>query len=165
MNCLPAILRLGLLLLAALPLAVKADTLAGYVIAVTDGDTIRVIDARKQQHRVRLFGIDAPESHQAFGSRARQCLADLAFQKNVTVIYTENDRYGRILGTVFVGRQNLNLELVKAGMAWHYVYYAKNMTALAEAEKEARQHRRGLWADAQPVPPWEFRRNRSNPEN
>ena len=163
MNCLPAILRLGLLLLAALPLAVKADTLAGYVIAVTDGDTIRVLDARKQQHRVRLFGIDAPESHQAFGSRARQCLADLAFQKNVTVAYTEKDRYGRILGTVFVGRQNLNLELVKAGMAWHYVYYAQNMTALAEAEKEARQYRRGLWADAQPVPPWEFRRNRANP--
>lgn len=161
----PAILRLGLLLLAALPLVVKADTLAGYVIAVTDGDTIRVLDARKQQHRVRLFGIDAPESHQAFGSRARQCLADLAFQKNVTVTYTEKDRYGRILGTVFVGRQNLNLELVKAGMAWHYVYYAQNMTALAEAEKEARQCRRGLWADAQPVPPWEFRRNRANPEN
>ncbi len=159
----PAILRLGLLLLAALPLVVKADTLAGYVIAVTDGDTIRVLDARKQQHRVRLFGIDAPESHQAFGSRARQCLADLAFQKNVTVAYTEKDRYGRILGTVFVGRQNLNLELVKAGMAWHYVYYAQNMTALAEAEKEARQYRRGLWADAQPVPPWEFRRNRANP--
>lgn len=165
MNRQPACLRLGLLLLSALPLIVKADTLAGYVIAVTDGDTIRVLDARKQQHRVRLFGIDAPESRQAFGSRARQCLADLAFQKNVTVTYTEKDRYGRILGTVFVGRQNLNLELVKAGMAWHYVYYAKDMTVLAEAEKEARQRRRGLWADGQPVPPWEFRRNRPNPEN
>ncbi|NLE53587.1 MAG: thermonuclease family protein [Lentisphaerae bacterium] len=165
MNRLPAILRLGLFLLAALPLIAKADTLTGYVIAVTDGDTIRVLDAHKQQHRVRLFGIDAPESHQAFGNRARQYLANLAFQKNVTVTYTEKDQYGRILGTVFVGRQNLNLELVKAGMAWHYVYYAKNVTALADAEKEARQHRRGLWADNQPIPPWEFRRNRSKPEN
>lgn len=146
------------LLLIAGSLPARADTLTGLVIAVTDGDTIRVLDAQQQQHRVRLYGIDAPESHQAFGNRSRQYLASLAFRQNVTVVYSEKDRYGRILGTVFRGRQNLNLEMVRAGLAWHYVYFAKNETDLAKAEKDARKKQLGLWADQKPVPPWDFRR-------
>jgi endonuclease YncB( thermonuclease family) len=146
------------LLLIAGSLPARADTLTGLVIAVTDGDTLRVLDAQQQQHRVRLYGIDAPESHQAFGNRSRQYLASLAFRQNVTVTYSEKDRYGRILGTVFRDRQNLNLEMVRAGMAWHYVYFAKNETDLAKAEKDARKKQLGLWADKNPIPPWDFRR-------
>ena len=146
------------LLLIAGSLPARADTLTGLVIAVTDGDTLRVLDAQQQQHRVRLYGIDAPESHQAFGNRSRQYLASLAFRQNVTVTYSEKDRYGRILGTVFRGRQNLNLEMVRAGLAWHYVYFAKNETDLAKAEKDARKKQLGLWADKNPIPPWYFRR-------
>ncbi len=138
---------------------VMADTLNGYVVGVSDGDTIKVIDSGRKQHRVRLWGIDAPESRQAFGQKSKQYLSQMVFNKNVRIEYREKDKYGRILGTVYVDGENVNLKMVQAGLAWHYVYFAPEEKALADAEKMARKNNLGLWSDKGAVPPWDFRRS------
>ena len=91
--------------------AARAD-FAGPVIAILDGDTIDVLIDR-QPVRVRLAQIDAPEKRQAFGTRARQALASMVFQQSVKVIDTGRDRYGRVLGTVFVSGKNINAAMVE----------------------------------------------------
>ena len=139
-----------------------ADTLNGYVVGVSDGDTVKVLDAGKKQHRIRLLGIDAPESNQAFGQKSKQYLSSLIFNKNVSIAYKEKDQYGRILGTIFYENENINLKMVQAGLAWHYVYFAKDNKELAEAEAAARKEKLGLWADPNPMPPWDFRRQKKN---
>ncbi len=134
-----------------------ADSFTGKVVGVTDGDTISVL-RDGEAVKVRLAGIDCPEKKQAYGQRAKQFTADLAFGKAVTVSYSKRDRYGRILGEVALpGGKVLNQELVRAGYAWHYTRYSKDRT-LAELEEAARKAERGLWQDPDPVPPWEFRK-------
>lgn len=149
-----AILLILLLPLAAL--AQRATTLTGKVVGVTDGDTITVLDAEKRQHKVRLEGIDAPESGQPFGTQAKKALSDKVFGKEITVKETGKDRYGRTLGHVYVGKQHVNRELVSEGFAWHYKEYNSDRD-LASAENEARAAKRGLWRDDVPTAPWDFR--------
>lgn len=132
--------------------------LYGRVIAVLDGDTIDVL-VDSQPVRVRFAEIDAPEKRQAFGGRSKQVLADLVFKKSVTVVENKKDRYGRVLGTVYASGENINAKMVQEGMAWVYRQYAKDHSLYA-LETEARDARRGLWADPDPMPPWEFRRAR-----
>jgi endonuclease YncB( thermonuclease family) len=148
------------LLLMALPILVCAEQFAGKVVGISDGDTISVLRAGKAV-KVRLYGIDAPEKAQAFGTKARQFTATLVFQKDVTVIMRATDLYGRIVGEVLLpdGR-SLSQELVKAGMAWWYKPYAAKDTTLAQLEAEARAAKRGLWADAHPMPPWAWRKEK-----
>lgn len=110
------------------------------------------------------MGIDAPEKAQAFGTRSKQALSDLVFNKQVTVEYSKQDKYGRTIGKILVGGLDANLEQVKAGMAWHYKQYAKEQTAsdraaYTEAETRARAEKRGLWGDREQMPPWNWRRN------
>ena len=90
--------------------------------------------------------------------------SDLAFQREVTVEVHTTDRYGRLVGEVRLpdGR-SLNQELVRAGMAWWYRQYAPKETTLAQIEADARAAKRGLWADASPVPPWEWRKQPREP--
>ena len=126
------------------------------VVGVSDGDTITVLDGRTRV-KVRLNGIDCPEKRQAFGARAKQLTSELAFGKTVTVKPSGKDRYGRVLGEVVLpGGRVLNEELVAAGMAWHYTRYSKD-DALARLERQAREARVGVWSEARPVAPWEFR--------
>lgn len=130
------------------------------VVRIFDGDTIEVLkDGRAQ--RVRLWGIDCPERGQAYANVARRFTGDLAFGQSVVLRSHGTDRYGRLLAEVILpdGRV-LNHELVRAGLAWWYREYAPGASELARLEQEARAGRRGLWADANPVPPWEFRRSR-----
>jgi micrococcal nuclease len=131
-------------------------SIEGRVVAVTDGDTIKVLRG-KELSRVRLNGIDAPEIRQAFGKKSKGFLSALVFGKDVEVIVRDTDRYGRLVGDVLVGGKSANFELVAAGLAWQYTEYSKDRT-LAELEKGARGKRLGLWADRSPLPPWEFRR-------
>jgi micrococcal nuclease len=133
---------------------------SGKVVGVSDGDTITVLHNR-QPVKVRLEGIDCPESRQAFGTRAKQFTSGLVFGKTVTVVSSGRDRYNRVLGWIELrdGRW-LNNELVKAGLAWWYRQYNPSDTRMAAQEQEARKARRGLWSDANPVPPWEWRRSR-----
>lgn len=145
-----------LALLIALP--ALAGELVGTVVGITDGDTLRVL-VDEREVVVRLDQIDAPEKAQPFGQRARQSLAELCFRKGARVIEHGRDRYGRTIGTVMIDGLDVNAEQVRRGMAWAYLRYLRE-PALAEVEREAREARRGLWADAEPVAPWEWRHQR-----
>ena len=133
------------LFLFLLACSVHAETLTGYVTEITDGDTIVVLDADHRQHRIRLAGIDAPERHQAFGSRSTESIARLTFNKNVTVVWKKEDR-GRPIGKVMVNGVDVSLEQVKAGMAWWYRKYAKEQSPTdrrlyEQAEQQAQAQR------------------------
>jgi endonuclease YncB( thermonuclease family) len=147
-------LLLGLGLVGVL----EAYEFRGRVAGVRDGDTITVLYAGRPTV-VRLHGIDAPETGQAFGTRAKQFAGSLAFGKTVIVYVKGQDRYGRTVGDVTLpdGR-HLNQDLVRAGYAWWFRRYSTDLR-LATLEAEARAGRRGLWADPDPVPPWEWRRS------
>jgi len=146
-------------------LSAHAESLTGYVVGVSDGDTITVLDSNRQQHKIRLAGIDAPEKAQAFGDRSKQNLATLAFNKNVTVDWSKLDRYGRTVGKVTVNGIDANLAQILAGMAWWYEKYRKEQSpadqqTYAQTEQQARLQRVGLWSDKSPTPPWEFRHSK-----
>jgi endonuclease YncB( thermonuclease family) len=148
---------LALTLLLAFTSALLADELRGKVVSIADGDTITVLDADKKQNKVRLNGIDAPEKKQAFGTKSKARLGELVAGKDVVVDWKEKDKYGRIVGQVHQGSLDVNLQMVKEGLAWHYKKYSKSAD-LSRAEAEAKAGKKGLWADPNPVPPWEFRR-------
>jgi len=114
--------------------------------------------------KIRLYGVDAPEKAQAFGTQARKLTGDLVFQRDVTVVVRATDRYDRLEGEVLLpdGR-SLGHELVRAGLAWWYRQYAPHDTTLAQLEAEARTAKRGLWADVRPVPPWQWRKEPVSP--
>lgn len=140
-----------------------ADTLQGRVVGVSDGDTVTLLDDSNTQFKIRLMGIDAPEKKQAFGSRSKEFLSALVFNKQVIVEYNKKDKYGRTVGKILVDGVDANLEQIKAGMAWHYKKYQKEQTLddrsiYAQAEEQARAERRGLWIDAEPTPPWDWRK-------
>lgn len=147
--------------LSLLASTATAAELRGKVIKISDGDTVTILDADKVQHKVRLNGIDAPESRQAFGTKSRQHLGDLIHDREVRITWTKRDRYQRILGDVHCGGCWINREMVSAGMAWRYVQYSRD-PELIKAETEARAASRGLWADKSPVPPWEWRRTEAD---
>lgn len=156
-----------LTLLASVTALAQQSPLTGRVVGVSDGDTITVLDTRYREHKIRLVGIDAPESAQDFGRASKSNLSRLAFGRQVTVRWRETDRYDRILGTVFVDRTNVNLEQVRAGLAWFYRQYQSDLSPADRslydsAEREARSSRRGLWQSPSPTPPWDFRHNRRN---
>lgn len=130
-----------------------------------DGDTLTILDSSNTQIKIRLAGIDAPEKAQAYGQKSKESLSDLVFGKTVKVETAKKDRYGRTIGMILVDNQDMNLEQIKRGLAWHYKAYAKEQSkedasSYAEAENAARSSRRSLWADEQPVPPWDFRHGR-----
>ena len=133
-----------------------ASDIEGKVVAITDGDTLTVL-VGTEQVKGRLDGIDAPERRQAFGTQAREKLAELTFGKSVTVEGNKKDRYGRTIGRVLVGGQDASLAMLEAGLAWHYKAYSKDAT-LSRAEADARNALKGLWADPEPIAPWEFRK-------
>jgi len=126
------------------------------VVGVHDGDTLTALDGDKSQHKVWLAGIDAPEIGQPFGNVSREGLATMTMGKAVAVHVTDRDRYGRTVARIEVEGQDVNKAMVAGGMAWHFTRYSDD-AGLAAAEVEARDARRGLWADASPVPPWEWR--------
>lgn len=150
-------------LLTCLCSPVTAATYTARVIAISDGDTLTVRDQHNVQHRIRLAGIDAPEKHQPWGQRSRRALADKVYDRMVEVEIGKQDRYGRQVGKVLLGGEDVNLALVRLGLAWHYKAYEREQSpqdrlAYARAEQQARDRRQGLWRDAGAVPPWEFRK-------
>ena len=158
-------MRLLAVLLIAFAAHAGATELVGRVVSIADGDTITVLDAEHVQHIVRLAGIDAPERKQAFSNVSRQHLAGLVFQRDVAVEWRKRDRYGRLVGVVRVDGQDADLAQVQAGLAWHYKAYEREQStadrlAYADAEGVARAVQLGLWRDAAPVAPWEFRHAR-----
>lgn len=149
---------------ATRPGAEQAGVIQGKVINLGWGDSLTVLDAQSKQHRVRLLGIDAPEKEQNFGPAARQKLSAMVFGKAVSVKYQKMDRNGRPLGKVLLGTTDVNLEMLKAGLAWYYAndrdLPETDRPLYAGAEREARAAKRGLWQDETASPPWEFRQAR-----
>jgi endonuclease YncB( thermonuclease family) len=149
--------------------AASADTITGRVVGVSDGDTITVLDSAHVQHKIRLAGIDAPEKAQPYGQKSKESLSDLVYRKAVVVEFDKVDRYGRQVGKVLQDGLDVNLEQVRRGLAWHYKAYTREQrpedrVAYNEAESRAREMKSGLWRDAMPKPPWEFRKDRKNTE-
>ena len=170
-----------LLLLTLLQDSPKAEPgeITGKVVSIADGDTITILTAEKKQVKIRLNGIDAPERGQPFGRNAKQFISDKIGGQMVRVVTHGEDRYGRTIGNVYsivydpnvftpygdeyhLKPRLVNLELVRAGLAWHYVRYAPDNKELAEAEKQAREKKLGLWADASPVAPWDWRKQEAD---
>ena len=136
--------------------------LSGRVVALKDGDSFILLDG-KTQHPIRIAGIDAPERRQPYSNASKDNLSRLVFNRSVEARCYKRDRYGRNVCRVFGDKgQDVGLEMVRAGMAWWYREYAKEQTpeeqgAYQGAEDAARVTKRGLWKDAKPVPPWEWR--------
>lgn len=127
------------------------------VIGISDGDTLTVLNEDQHQVKIRLAEIDAPESHQAFGSRSKQSLSNLCFGKQAEIIPQVKDRYKRTVARIKCDGVDANAEQVKRGMAWVYRQYAKDHN-LNLLEHKAKAERRGLWIDTSPTAPWEFRK-------
>jgi len=144
-------------------LAASVHAVDGRVVSVHDGDTLTVLDAQNTRHRVRLAGIDAPETGQPFGNAAKQSLARLAAGQWVDARCRKRDRYGREVCSVFLGAQDIGLEQVRSGLAWWYREYAREQApedraTYAAAEIDAKEARRGLWREVHPTPPWSWRK-------
>lgn len=159
---LPLAISLAVALLLSATAA--ADVLQGRVVAVSDGDTLTVLVDRRQIE-VRLVDIDAPESRQPFGTRAKQSLSDLCFKKEARLETSGKDRYGRTIARVICAGTDANAEQVRRGMAWVFDRYASPTSPLYAAQNEARAARRGLWSDPKSIPPWEWRRQQREKQN
>ena len=136
----------------------------GKVVSVTDGDTIKV-RIPGEQVKVRLKGIDAPEKGQPYGNKSRKHLASLVAGKKVRVEFYRRDRYGRVLGKVWVGDTDANLEQIRQGYAWWYEYYKADQSkadrkAYKKAHKKAKKAKLGLWADRKPINPYDWRKGK-----
>lgn len=148
-----------LILAAVLALnAAQAQAQQYRVIGVMDGDTVKVLSNDRQQIKCRLHGVDAPEKNQAYGQRSKDSLSEMVFQKLVDVAVVDRDQYGRSICRISLNGVDINKVQLQRGMVWHYSRYSKD-ASYAQAEAAARQQRLGLWADANPTPPWAFRRN------
>ena len=157
-------LQLVIFLIAtALAPMTRAEQLAGIVIGVTDGDTVTLLDEDHQQHKIRLAGIDAPEKKQPYGQQAKASLSRMAFGHSVTIDWKKRDKYGRIIGKIMLGNQDINLKQVRFGLAWWYRQYANEQSpedgiAYETAETAAKQEHLGLWRDESPISPSSWRR-------
>lgn len=145
-----------LLLIAATP--TLAASLIGKVVSVADGDTITILTPEKEQIKIRLVEIDAPEKDQPYGQNSKKQLSDLVFGKDVSVEWEKADKYKRTLGRVFLGETDVNLQQVRNGAAWAYTQYLTD-ERIKQAENEARAAKVGLWAlqADQIMPPWQWR--------
>lgn len=136
--------------------------LYGKVVGIFDGDTYNLLTSDNQTVKVRMEGIDAPEREMPFHSVSRQYLSKLIFKKEIKLKRTGEDQFGRTLGFTYVNDSvDVNLEMLKAGMVWHYKRYNSDKK-YAEAEKTARALKLGLWKDGNPVAPWNYRKEKRN---
>jgi endonuclease YncB( thermonuclease family) len=163
------LLLAAIILCGAVPLsAAQAQVQPGQsftarVVEVTDGDTYDVRRSAGGEVTIRLHGIDAPESAQPYGTAATRAARRYVGSKNVRVVVEEIGRYGRAVARVEVQGGDLGAMLIGDGLAWHYREYAPNETEYARLQKQARNANRGLWAQANPTPPWAWRDRTSGP--
>ena len=134
----------------------------GRIVGVHDGDSITLLDADNRQHKIRLDGIDAPELGQPFGRASKQHLAEPLANREAVAECSKIDPYGRAVCRVLVGGADVGLVQLRAGMAWFFRRYAKELPPdrrqkYADVEAQAQAERRGLWADAELVAPWDWR--------
>jgi micrococcal nuclease len=165
MNLKLFVIPLAILYLSVLPNREGSDksqkeTFVGKVVAITDGDTFKLLKKDSTLIRVRLANIDCPERKQPFSKRAKQFASDAIFSNDVEIVVLKKDRYGRFIANVFYdNKKNLSKELLKAGFAWHYVKYSNDLT-LQELEDAAKKNKEGLWQDKNSIAPWDWRANK-----
>lgn len=147
-------------LIISILLACSLFGLEGKVIKVSDGDTITLLDDAGEQHKIRFYGIDAPEKSQPFGKKSRENLASYIAGKRVGVDVRAKDRYGRNVGVVYLNRVDINARQVQDGYAWAYTQYGGK--EYKELENSAREQRLGLWSEANPEEPWNYRKLKRN---
>jgi endonuclease YncB( thermonuclease family) len=129
-----------------------------FVVGITDGDTLKArCDTEPPRTlAIRMSEIDAPERGQPFGNRSKQHLASLCFRKKAEIRPTATDRYGRTVARVACQGTDANAAMVRAGLAWAFTRYLTD-PGIADLEAQARAAALGLWVDASPVPPWDWR--------
>lgn len=135
------------------------NLMSGVVVKVKDGDTVEILDDNKVTYNIRLAGVDCPEKNQDFGVVAKKFTSDLIFGKSVKFQILKQDLYGRNIGWVFIDDLNVSEELLRNGLAWHYVKYSTSKR-LQILENLARSKKIGIWSKPDPVKPWEFRKKR-----
>lgn len=137
-----------------------AETFTAKCKHVFDGDSFAVVkEGESEETEVRLYGIDAPEKGQDYAKQSRELLIKLVRNKKVKVVVQGTDDYGRQIGKVYVGKTYVNLEMVKAGLAWYYEHHAENAKDLKKAQAKARKEKKGLWKDESPINPRDWRRD------
>jgi micrococcal nuclease len=138
--------------------AAHGESFSGSVVGVLDGDTIEVLHNNRAE-RLRLNGIDCPKKGQAYGKQAKQAASELVFDKQVTLKTHGLDKYGRTIADVLLpDGSNVNQQLVKEGWCWWFRKFVPKDQKLKQFEQEAKDAKKGLWADPNPVPPWLYRR-------
>lgn len=133
----------------------KNQTIVGKVVKVIDGDTIDILDKQNNKYRIRLYGIDAPESKQAYGQASKKFLSSLIAGLNVEVIIKDRDKYQRNIAKVLLNGKDINKEMVRNGYAHAYAEYSNEYVI---DEIEAKKLKLGLWKDKHPIKPSDFRR-------
>jgi endonuclease YncB( thermonuclease family) len=151
-------MKLGILLVSFLFISCEAQTKAK-VIGVKDGDSIEVLLEENKNIVIRLAEIDCPEKNQPYGKKAKAFVSDLIYNKEITFVKTDQDRYGRMVAKVYFKGEYLSETLIKNGLAWHNTKHSKSKY-LASLEKDARKNKIGLWADPEPIAPWEWRKTK-----
>lgn len=139
----------------------ESQALTCRVVGVSDGDTITALCQGFERLKVRLAEIDAPEKAQAFGAASKQSLAGICYGTDAEISPMATDRYGRTVARVRCNGIDANAAQVQHGLAWVYDKYASD-GALYQLQDEARAARRGLWADDSAIPPWQWRKKRTN---
>lgn len=152
-----------LYMILAAATAASAQNIDCHVVGIADGDTLTCLTAEHQPLKVRLNQIDAPERGQAFGQAAKRKLSKLVYQKNVELKTDGQDKYGRTLAEVFIGGENINKEMVRAGYAWAFRKHLKDNEYL-QLEEYARNHSLGLWSEPYPIYPSEYRHGKQASE-
>jgi len=135
--------------------------LTGKVVGIKDGDTVEVIDKHNKTTILRLAEVDCPEKKQPFGKTAKQFTSDAVYLKTVTYTVTNKDRYGRFVAKVYYNNKYLSAEIIKNGLGWQYKKYSKSKE-LAKLEQKARFKKIGLWIDANPVYPSDWRKTKKH---
>ena len=144
---------------AAPPLSLAGELeFSGRVTSITDGDTLRIINSLGENQIIRLYGIDAPERDQPYGTQAANALREKLSNSQISIVQQDIDDYGRIVGTIFLNERNINLEMVGQGHAWWYEFFAPDNRELGLAQSQAQNSKLGLWSASNPVDPYEWRR-------
>ena len=154
---------LFLIFLVGVSFSTRAEVFTGTVTRVADGDTVTVLVKNGDKIKIRLVGIDAPEKDQPHGLVSKSYLEEIIEGKQINARCEKKDRYKRWLCKIFFDGADMNLRQLELGNAWWYRAYSKDQSSgdrevYAGAESKARKDKLGLWAEASPVPPWDWRR-------
>jgi len=149
------------LLLLFVPMCLSAQNVTSlFVTNVYDGDTIHGTNVTGQVCSVRLYGIDAPELEQPYGTNAKMVLSNYVMNKTVEIIFMGKDPFGRIIGVIKWNQSNINMLMIVEGMAWYYDIGNKDLNlayAFRTFQYEAKIGKVGLWADKNPISPFQYR--------